>query len=342
MTGEFELIAAIRDRLARAGASEGSSALVVGSGDDAAVTVRAGAAATSVDALVEGVHFELPPFEPRQVGRKALAVALSDLAAMGAEPAEAYVQLGVPESRSETDLLELAEGVAEVAAEHGVAVAGGDVTRAPALIVAVTVVGEASSAGELVTRAGARPGDAVAVTGELGGAAAGLLVIQRPGLAASLEPEVVAALRGRQLDPAPRVAAGLALARAGATALIDLSDGLGADAGHLASASGVGLAIELERVPVQAGVTTVGEAAGVDPVELATAGGEDYELLVTIPPDRVDEARAAVAASGGALTPIGTVAAGREVALRDRRGVARSTGGFDQLSRPRREPDDRA
>ena len=341
MTGEFELIAAIRERLASGGAPERSGALVVGSGDDAAVTVRAGAAATTVDALVEGVHFEVPPFELREVGRKALAVALSDLAAMGAAPAEAYVQLGVPESRSEAELLELADGVAEVAAEHGVAVAGGDVTRAPALIVAVTAVGEAPSAGELVTRAGARPGDVVAVTGELGGAAAGLLLLQRPELAAGLEPQVAAALRRRQVDPTPRPAAGLALARAGATALIDISDGLGADAAHVAEASGVGLAIELESVPVQAGVAAVAAAAGVDPVDLATASGEDYELLATIPADRVSETRAGVTAAGVALSLIGEVVAGSAVELRDRRGVARPPGGFDQL-RLRRGPDDRA
>ena len=132
MSGEFELIAAVRGRLASAGAAASSEALVLGSGDDAAITVRAGATVTSVDALVEGVHFRAPPFGPADVGHKALAVALSDLAAMGAHPGEAYVQLGVPADRDREELLELADGLARVAAKHGVAVAGGDVTRAPA------------------------------------------------------------------------------------------------------------------------------------------------------------------------------------------------------------------
>ena len=145
------------------------------------------------------------------------------------------------------------------------AIAGGDVTRAPVLLLAVTVVGTAASAADLVTRAGARPGDLVVVTGELGGAAAGLLLLQRPELARGIDPATASALRARQLAPVPRLAAGRALAGAGASALIDLSDGLGADAGHVAEASGVALDIELDRVPVQPGVEEVARAAGVDP-----------------------------------------------------------------------------
>ncbi len=337
MLGEFELIAAIRERLARAGAPEGSAALVLGSGDDAAITVREGATATSVDSLIEGVHFEIPPFEPRSVGHKALAVALSDLAAMGASPGEAYIQLGVPEARGEAELLELADGLAAVAAEHGVAVAGGDVTRAPVLLVAVTVVGAADAAEALVTRAGARPGDLVAVTGELGGAAAGLLLLRRPELARDLDPQVAAALRARQLEPNPRLAAGRALAALGASSLIDLSDGLGADAGHVANASGAAISIELERLPLQAGVAEVASAAGADPLELAVAGGEDYELLATIAPGRLAAAASRVAATGVELSVVGAVSAGADVELRDQRGGVRSPSGFDHL-RSRKAP----
>jgi thiamine-monophosphate kinase len=338
LTGEFELIAAIRERVARAGAPERSPGLVVGSGDDAAVTERDGAAITSVDALVEGVHFEAPPFALRQVGSKALAVGLSDLAAMGATPAEAYVQLGVPEGRGDAELLELADGLAAIAAEHNVAIAGGDVTRAPVLLLAVTVVGVAPSAADLVTRAGARPGDVVAVTGELGGAAAGLLLLQRPGLGEGLDPAVATALRERQLEPTPLLAAGRALAQAGATALIDVSDGLGADAGHLAAASGVAVEIDLDRVPVQAGVEEAARGAGVDPVDLAVGGGEDYELVATIPPERLADARDLLKAVGVELTAIGAVGGGDGVTLSDHRGRgARRPSGFDQLrARPAR------
>ncbi len=237
---EFELIAAIRERIALAGAPAGSAALLLGSGDDAAITVREGASVTSVDALVEGVHFRIPPFSLRQVGAKGLAVALSDLAAMGAEAGEAYVQLGVTEDRGVPDLLELADGLAEVAALHRVAIAGGDVTAAPALLLAVTVVG-AGDPDRLVRRSGARPGELVVVTGELGGAAAGLRLLERPELGSGLDDEVAAALRARQLEPVALLAAGAALARCAATAMIDVSDGLGADAAHLANAAGVGL-----------------------------------------------------------------------------------------------------
>lgn len=334
MSGEFELIAALRERIAQIAGDGGSEAVVLGSGDDAAITVRAGATATSVDALVEGVHFRIPPFTPAQVGHKALAVALSDLAAMGAEPGEAYVQLGVPDDRGDPELLELADGLARVARGHGVSIVGGDVTRAPALLVAITVVGGSADPERLVRRAGARAGDLVAVTGELGGAAAAIELLERPALAGLLDPAVAEALRARQLEPEPRLAAGRALAEAGARAMIDLSDGLGADAGHLAAAGGVGIEIDPGALPVQAGVAELAAAGGMDPVELATAGGEDYELLVVLAPEAFARARDAVAATGSSLTSIGDVVEGEGVRLRGG-GTVRSPGGYDQLAHRR-------
>ncbi len=149
------------------------------------MTVPGGATATSVDALVEGVHFRRETATLRQIGRKAMSTALSDLAAMGAAAGEAYVALGAPADLGEPELLELAEGLAAVAAETGTTIAGGDLTAAPALTLAVTVVGHAARPEDFVTRGGARPGDALVVTGELGGAAAGLLLIEDRTLAAS-------------------------------------------------------------------------------------------------------------------------------------------------------------
>jgi thiamine-monophosphate kinase len=326
--GEFELLALLRERLPAAGPQ-----VRLGSGDDAAVTVPAGATATSVDALVEGVHFRRETASPRQIGRKAISTALSDLAAMGAAPGEAYVWLGAPEGTGEPELLELGEGLAAVAAETGTTIAGGDLTRAPVLSLAVTVVGHAARPEDFVARGGARPGDALVVTGELGGAAAGLLLLEDPSLAGD------DALRRRQLDPTPRLAAGQALAAHGATAMIDLSDGLAGDAGHVAAASDALLVIDAEAIPIAPGVVAVATAAGRDPLELVAAGGEDYELLAALPPGTVAPARQALAALGTTLTVIGRVETASDdrprAEVRRRGGEAVEIRGFDQL-RPRR------
>ncbi len=320
--GEFELLDRIRARLPQPGAH-----VLLGSGDDAAITVPSGATATSVDALVDGVHFRRAWSSPAQIGAKALAVALSDLAAMGAEPGEAYVVLGIPADLDEDGCLELLDGIARVAEETGTTLAGGDVTSAPALTLAVTVVGHAKNANDLVTRSGARPGDALVVTGELGGAAAALLLLENSDARSSLvaredtSDNRVRSFFARQLEPRPRLDAGRELAKAGATAMIDLSDGLGGDANHLARASGVGLRIDATALPL---------AEGVSDLTLAVSGGEDYELLASLPEERLAEAKAAVESHGG-LTRIGTVVGGEGVQIRLPGGERLEPRGFDQL-----------
>jgi len=321
--GEFELLARLRERLPPPGPR-----LRVGSGDDAAITVPEGATATSVDALVEGVHFRREQSSLSQIGHKALAVALSDLAAMGAEPGEAYAVLGVPGDLEEEGCIELLDGLAKLAAATGTSIAGGDLTRAPVLTLAMTVVGHAPAPEQLVTRAGAQPGDALAVTGELGGAAAGLLLLDRGGPLNGEEKQLVA----RQLEPQPRLAEGHALAAAGAKAMIDLSDGLGGDATRLAEASGAAMRIDAEALPVATGVAELARASGRDPLELAVSGGEDYELLVALPPERLVAARAALQeGTGVALTRIGEVVAGNEVEIKLPDGRFLAPTGFDQL-----------
>jgi len=313
--GEFELLARIRERLPAAGPR-----IRLGSGDDAAVTVPEGATATSVDALVDGVHFRRGDATPAQIGHKGLATALSDLAAMGAEPGEAYVVLGVPADFSEDECLELLDGMLALAGATGTELAGGDVTRAAELFLAVTVVGHAPTAEALVGRGGAQPGDALVLTGAIGSAAAGL------------DPQAPAELRTRQLEPVPRLAAGRALARIGATAMIDLSDGLGGDAAHLAESSAVGLRIEAAAVPLAPAARAHSEAAGRDPWQLLD-GGEDYELLASVPADRLERATASVEAGEGvALTRIGEVLAGKGVEIRLPDGRLLAPGGFDQLA----------
>jgi thiamine-monophosphate kinase len=325
--GEFELLAKLRERLPPPG-----SRVRLGVGDDAAVTVPGGATATSVDALVEGMHFRRGQASLAQIGRKALATALSDLAAMGAEAGEAYVVLGAPTDLSEAECLELIDGIAALASATGTTLAGGDVSRAPVLTLAVTVVGHAPTPDLFVSRGGAQPGDSLVLTGEIGGAAAGLLLLKRPELANAVSPQTAAQLRARQLDPTARLAAGRALTLAGARAMIDLSDGLGGDAGHLAKESGVGLRIDAGALPLAAGVAEVAAAAGRDALELGASGGEDYELLAALPAERVGEAVAAIAAGGETtLTPVGEVVAGVGVEVRLPGGGTLATEGFDQL-----------
>jgi thiamine-monophosphate kinase len=260
-------------------------------GDDASV-VRAGAyAVTSVDAMVDGVHFRREQLEPAEIGHRALAAALSDLAAMGARPGEAYLALGMPAQFGADDAVALAAGAQALASACGVTIAGGDVTRAPALYVSFTVVGWSDEPGELVGRDGARVGDRVGVTGPLGAGGAGLALLDgRVGADLSdgrggpdLPAAAAEALRGRYRRPLPLLTQGRALAAAGASAMIDVSDGLATDAGHIARRSGVRLELTMQALPLAQGVAEVAAALEVDPRTFAATAGDDYELCVCVP-----------------------------------------------------------
>lgn len=296
---ELELVAAIEAALAP---EPGQFPQVVRSiGDDAAVVRASGYAVTSTDMMVDGVHFRREQLSAAEIGHRALAAALSDLAAMGARASESYLALGVPSGTERDWAVGLVEGARTLAAHHSVAIVGGDVTRAEALTICFTVVGRAQDPAALVGRDGARPGDLVAVTGSLGGAGAGLALLE--GKAQPPTEQTGRTLRYRYSRPEPRLEQGRALAGAGARAMIDLSDGLATDAGHLARRSSVRLELSLDRLPLEPGVAEVAEQLGVDPGTFAASAGDDYELCACLPPS----ARDLVARAGVCATWIGEV-----------------------------------
>ncbi|MBJ7472697.1 MAG: thiamine-phosphate kinase, partial [Solirubrobacteraceae bacterium] len=324
---EFDLIAAFRERLPAAGGR-----VVVGSGDDAAV-VRAGGSHSvmSVDTTVDGFHARLDLGDPRDSARafgwRALTTALSDLAAMGVgtpgasrsteqprdgSPAcaiEAYAALTLPRSFPDDLALALAEGLGDAAARYGVSVVGGDVTAGPAVALSITVVGWADSgaSGEpaVLRRSGARTGDLIGLTGPLGAAGAGLALLLGEVDPASLPGQDPEHLLRAYLRPEPHLAQGAALLAAGATAAIDVSDGVVQDARHVSTASAVELRLDLTAIPVAAGVEPVALQAGHDPAWFAATAGEDFVLLATVPPAQREAAEAA-----GITAWVGTVHGG--------------------------------
>jgi thiamine-monophosphate kinase len=325
---ERSLIEAIAAELG--GLQADAERLLLGIGDDAAIVRAGGVSVTSVDAMIEGVHFRLGEglFEPADVGHHALAAALSDLAAMGATPGEAYFVLGLPHGFGEPRALELMRAAGALASAAGAVIAGGDVVSAPVLMVSVTAVGWAQEAGHLVSRAGARVGDLVGVTGSLGAAAAALAVMEgRAPCSTSVERALERARR-----PLPRLAEGRRLAAEGVHAMIDLSDGLAADAAELARRSGVRLAVELGALPLADGVAEAAAELGVPAWQLAATGGEDYELCFCA--GAADRARLQDAlAAPGRLAPVSWIGEVREapvgLELLDEQGGAVQLPGYE-------------
>jgi thiamine-monophosphate kinase len=284
--GEFGLI----DRLRALTGEPPEGELWIGD-DTAVLRAPGGTLLFTADLLVEGVHFDLAWTAPEDLGWKAIAVNASDVAAMGGTPRRALVSLGVRPGTEPGFLEALYRGMRACCDRFGLAVAGGDVSRASELVVSVAMLG--NPAGRRVfERRGAAPGDTVCVTGTLGAAAAGLALL-RAGRPA--RPDLAAA----HCRPVPRVREAEVLRRHLPSAMIDVSDGLASDLGHLCAASGVGAQIGAERLPA---VDLTGAGLDADPLALALTGGEDYELCFTIPPDRAARAAAAVEAETG--TPV--------------------------------------
>lgn len=345
--GEFGLIDRLRRRVPTAGPG-----VIVGIGDDTAVLRFGGPVLATCDVAIEGVHFTREICGPADIGWRALAVNLSDIAAMGGVPRYALVSLAIPPACDLDTLDGIYDGMAELAVRHGVAVVGGNVARtAGPLVVDVTLLGEAAPhraggvsrgvpSGEaerrILTRRGAQPGDGVWITGAVGKAAAGLFLLRHAGARCpGLAPADREALASAYRRPVPRVDAGQALAETpGVHALIDTSDGTASDLLHLVEASGVGVRLDASALPAAPGVTETARAAAVETDAWALGGGEDYELLLAAAPAFGAAAKGFAGRLGLPLTRIGEILApeeGRTITRRDGRHEPLAAKGWDHF-----------
>src|SRR5215217_8846229 len=288
---EFDFINALRQRVASSAKS-----VVAGIGDDAAVFSNSAGKeiVITADLLVEDVDFRRTTTPPYLLGHKALAVSLSDIAAMGSRPLWSLISIGVPEDVWDTDFVErLYDGWLELANRYGVQLIGGDTSRANESIVIDSIVAGECSAGMAVMRSGASPGDQIFVTGSLGAAAAGLRLIERGAHLAEQnladeDSQKLDHILLRQLRPEPRVGWGIVLGEERlATSMIDLSDGLSSDLNHLCEESKVGALIDASLLPIDERVVELCGRRALDPLQLALHGGKDFELLFTVKPENV-------------------------------------------------------
>lgn len=305
-SGEGALIERIAQRVGRLPLPD-SIRLLQGIGDDTAV-LQAGEQTLlwTADMLIEGVHFRLDWIDPASLGWKALAVNLSDIAAMGGEPAGALLSIALSTEHTGAWLNTFIDGFVDCAQTYGVALIGGDTNRAERVVIDVSVLGIV--AGQPVLRSGAQAGDWLLVTGALGGS--------RAGLYALMAGEASAVDLAPHFRPEPRLQVGRIARELGATAMMDLSDGLAADLPKLLRASGVGAVLHAAQVPVHPAAAHWAQAQGIDPIAFAIAGGEDYELLIAAPPPVAQQLAERIPAETGVpLTPIGEVIAAQELWL---------------------------
>ncbi|MGH2376658.1 MAG: thiamine-phosphate kinase [bacterium] len=319
--GEFGLLARLRERLASPYLGDDAAVLSVPSGRELLATV---------DVQVDGVHFLRDLMTAQQIGHRAIAVSVSDIAAMGGTPRYALLSLLLPASTEASWVEALYDGVRGELARWEMTTAGGNISQTSGpLVVDVTVLGDVDPA-LVLRRSGARPGDALLVTGDLGRAAAGLRLLHRCGADAGGSGPLVAAY----CTPTPRVREGQALAHTRAVrAAMDLSDGLAADLGRLAEESGVGATIDAAALPISSDVRAAAGELGIDALDLALRGGEDFELLVAAAPEAEGTLAAAVAAVGTPLSRIGEVRPAADgLMLRGDDGTLRPlAGGWDHF-----------
>jgi len=290
-----------------------STGVPVGVGDDAAVIdVPAGHQMVwSTDILVEAIHFRTDWQPARTLGRKCLAVNISDIISMGALPHYALLTLSLSPDTDVEYIIELCQGFCDLAMEAGVAVIGGDTSASPAAMTICVTAGGLVPAGRAVLRSGAAPGDMILVIGNLGSASGGLKLLQE-----NVMPRDYPGLMAAFLDPACLLSQSQAAAAAGATAMTDVSDGLSTDLAHICQESGVGARIFLDRLPVHPELTRLAANLGCDLKAMLLGGGEDYSLLLTVPPAAVDDTINTIAANSGTLVSvIGEITAGSGITL---------------------------
>ena len=323
--GEFQLIDLLSSTLGAEHDPKGSSHLMLSIGDDAAAW--RGSDSTTVlttDTMVEGVHFSLDWTGWEALGWKAMATNQSDVAAMGCMPLYAVVSLGLRGDLPIEGLEQMYRGMASACAANGGAIVGGDVVRSPTFFVTVAMTGSAEGEGRLLTRDAAKPGDIIAVTGNLGSSAGGLQTLRDGPV---VDGEIAAHLRNAHIRPSPRVQEGSALRGLGVSAAIDISDGLVDDLGKFCAASGVGADLRADQVPVD---YRLKRAFPDDWLSLALSGGEDYELAFTASAETVTEAARKLDAT---VTQIGQVRAGSGVRVLNAHGdeISVGRGGWDHF-----------
>ena len=329
--GEFgliEILAQIADEVGCRSRPD----LIIGIGDDAAAWQGKGFGLGTTDILVQDVHFTLETTTWHDLGWKALAVNISDIAAMGGFPDYAVISLGLPSNTEVEDIIKLYRGMAEIARQFNMAIVGGDISEAPLLIISPSVIGRVEK-DKMLTRSGAVPGDRIAVTGYVGSSAAGLRMMKEKP---ELDPAIAPALIEAHLRPWPRVTEGQLLGENGVKAAIDISDGLIADLAHICRASGVEARVRLPDIPIHPALKA---AFGEDAISLALSGGEDYELLFTAPGMVIDKVRArgAVSPLSIPVTIIGEITGGKpgRVTLLDENGgdIGLGKGGWEHFGK---------
>ncbi len=323
--GEFGLI----EMIAKTVGKTCGGKLLIGIGDDAACWKAGGLQLATTDTLIEGVHFNFKTITWRELGWKAMAVNLSDIAAMGGQPQYALVSLGISKDTETESVIDLYKGMLELAKKFEVRIIGGDTVGSPVTAITLTIIGEAGDEDRILKRSAAKPGDVIAVTGTFGASAAGLAMMQRR---LSLDKKTESTLREAHFKPAPRIYEGQTLAKYNVKAAIDVSDGLLGDLEKLCLASGVGANLYSDRIPIHPAVV---KSFGNEAVKLALTGGEDYELIFTAPQKIVNVVKRELSCP---VTVVGEIVKSKSVEVLDEDGneFSWSSSGWDHLAKRKR------